>query len=159
MRIGFSGRIGVGLILFAVIADAVAWLVRAFDDYQLDFYRQSDAYLPVIFLFGLALLSPSISIAIQAKRAANLAKFPLTAVGPLPLELRQVTGQIESRGAGTGTGPVESKEIPPPKLAFVPSPSHRKLFLGSVAYAFSCQASCMQARNGGWELLPLFLST
>jgi hypothetical protein len=121
MRIGFSGRIGVGIMLFAAVADAASWLVRAIDDYPFDFYRQIDAYLPVVFLFGLALLLPSISIAIQTKRAANLAKVSLTTVGPLPPESRR-DPSLDALGViALCQSPAPGNEIPPPTLAFVPS--------------------------------------
>lgn len=114
--------------MFALAADAATWLVRAFDNYPFGFYEWSDAYLPVVFLFGLALLLPSLSLAVQTRRAANLAKFPLTTPGTVPPELRQEAGQVDPRSGGTREGSIAAKEFPPPRLAFVPTPSDRMLF-------------------------------
>jgi len=154
MRIGLSGRIGVGIMLFAAVADGASWLVRAIDDYPFDFYRQIDAYLPVVFLFGLALLLPSISIAIQTKRAASLSKVSLTTVGPLPPELRRDAGQVESGEGAARRIPVDGGEIPQPKLAFVPSTSHPSL-LKWFAYASILAAPILDF--GRLELLAVTL--
>jgi TonB family protein len=128
MRIGFAGRIGTGIVLFAVGADAATWIIRAFDNYPFDFYRLTDAYLPFAFIVGLGFLLPAISGAIQQRRAANLAEFPLTSVGPLPSELRQASSPGEPRSEALRASSVDGHEIPPPELAFVPSPSYRHLF-------------------------------
>ena len=103
MRIGLSGRIGVGLILFAVIADGATWLVRAFDNYPFGFYELSDAYLPVVLIFGLALLLSSISVATQTRRRENLAKYPLTTTGPLPSDHHPGTADAQSPRSRAGS--------------------------------------------------------
>ena len=127
MRIDFSGRIGVGLILFAVAADIVLRLIWEFDDPHFGVWKPSDAYLPFVFLIGLALLVHSINIGFQGKRVAELAKYPLTTVGPLPPGPQWEAGQAEARQRSPCKSPVQGDELPPPQLAFVPSPSHRKL--------------------------------
>lgn len=136
-------------MLFAVIADAASWLVRAIDDYPFDFYRQIDAYLPLVFLFGFALLLPSISIALQTKRAANLAQFPLTTTGPLIPELRREAGQVESGESASRRSSGDAGKIPPPMLAFVPSPSHRKL-LQRLGWAILLLAGLLYASGQSW---------
>jgi biopolymer transport protein ExbD len=158
MRIGFSGRIGVGIMLFAAVADGASWLVRAIDDYPFDFYRQIDAYLPVVFLFGLTLLLPSISIAFQTKRAANLGKFPLTVVGPLPPELRWEVGQVEWGDGANRRSPAYDDEIPAPKLAFVPSPSRRALMqrVGRVFFLLAVLTVSLCMTSTDWDL-PFYL--
>ena len=162
MRIGVSGRIGTGIALFAAVADAATWLVRAFDNYPFGFYDLSDAYLPFIFLFGLALVLPSLSIYLQTKRAANLANFPLTTVGPVLPELLQEAGQIESCEGAIGGARWRttraSDEIPPPNLIFVPSPSHRKLFqrLGRVFVLLAVLSVPLHLTSRDWEL-PFYL--
>lgn len=59
MNIGLGGRIGAGIALSAAIADASTWIIRAIDNYPFGFYRWTDAFLPVIFVFGLSLILPS----------------------------------------------------------------------------------------------------
>jgi biopolymer transport protein ExbD len=149
MRIGFSGRVGVGLIVFAVIADGASWVVRAIDNYPFDFYKQSDVYLPLVFLLGLALLLHSLCTAFQSKRAANLAKFPLTRVGPLPPEMPREASQEESRERTARRSAVSSDEIPAPNLAFVPSPSHRRVFK-RLGYAFLLLAGLLYVSVQWW---------
>ncbi|MBZ5669603.1 MAG: hypothetical protein LAO04_07740 [Acidobacteriia bacterium] len=97
MRISLSGRFGIVLILFAAAADVVLRLIWLFDNPQFGEWRPSDAYLPFVLLLGLILFLQSISIAVQGKRAASLAKFPLTTVGPQPPELRREAGRVGSR--------------------------------------------------------------
>lgn len=150
MRIGWSGRIGVGLIAFAAIADAATWLVRAVDPYPFGFYQISDFCLPIAFLFGLALLLPGFSEALQRRRAANLARFPLTAVGPAPAHLRLDPVHAESRKDGGPSDSVEPEAITPPKLAFVPSPSHRKLFLW-LGLTCLFVAACVHVSVQSWK--------
>ena len=128
MKIGVAGRIGMGMALFAAIADAALWIVRATDNYPFDFYRWTDACLPTLFIFGAALALPSLTAAIHNRRAASLAKFPLTIAGPLPAESSPDPEVSTFSRRTSQEKPADARDVPAPALAFVPSPSRRQLF-------------------------------
>ncbi len=126
MNIGLGGRIGAGIALSAAIADASTWIIRAIDNYPFDFYRWTDAFLPVIFVFGLCFGLPAISAAIQSRHTANLIRLPLTTAGPA--EWRLDADPRRSLASAAHREPGAARDHALPALAFVPSASHRRLY-------------------------------
>jgi TonB family protein len=129
MQIGFSGRVGIGIMFLSAAADGATWVVRAVDGYPFDFYRLSDAYLPLVFLFGLASFLPSLVEEMQRKRAAELAQFPLTTAGPLPAYIPDDFHHLKMQPALQQPAQ-QVEEILPPALVFTPMPSWRAYFNG-----------------------------
>lgn len=113
MRIGFCGRFGIALVLFAFVTDFILRLVWISQNPGHSLWEPSDPYLPTILVLGLVfLLARAIVLAVYRDQKPILDEFSLSSAGPYIPQPGQA-GSFRSTPAVRGA---DGGEIPPPSF-------------------------------------------
>jgi biopolymer transport protein ExbD len=136
MRIGFTGRFGLALILLGLLVDFSLRAEWKLSNPSLGFWEPTDPYLPVILFFGLLCLAVlTLWRAVYKEDELLTRPFSLTSVGPF-VPQKDLAGAATSARLPQGIG---SGEISPPNLLAYShpprSPLLRRCGFGLIAVA------------------------